>query len=52
MSNTATAKQISFYNSLLDTIARLGADEFAADAIAVAREAFPARTDRPCEAHR
>lgn len=40
----STDKQISFYNSLLDTIARLGAGEFSAEAITVAREAFPART--------
>lgn len=44
MPNTATAKQISFYNSLLDQIVRLDTSgRFTDDAVAVAREAFPTR---------
>lgn len=42
MSTPVSAKQISFYNSLLDQISRLG--DFAPEVIAVAREAFPAKT--------
>lgn len=43
--STATTKQISYYNSLLDTIVRLGAPgEFSPLVIEVARGAFPART--------
>lgn len=38
----STPKQISFYDSLLNQIAASG--EFSAEAIATAREAFPART--------
>lgn len=38
----STAKQISFYDSLLNQIAASG--EFSAEAIASARQAFPART--------
>lgn len=41
----STDKQISFYNSLLDHIARIApSGEFSTEAITVAREAFPART--------
>lgn len=43
MSN-ATAKQVSFYNSLLDQIVALGAGEFSDEVVAVAREGFPTRT--------
>lgn len=39
----STDKQISFYNSLLNQIAAFPA-EFSADHLAIAREAFPART--------
>lgn len=41
----STDKQISFYNSLLNQIASIApSGEFAPEAIALAREAFPART--------
>lgn len=41
----STDKQISFYNSLLDQIARLApTGEFSPDVLTTAREAFPART--------
>lgn len=40
----STPKQISFYDSLLNQIVSLAPSEFSAESIAVAREAFPART--------
>lgn len=41
----STDKQISFYNSLLDQIARIApSGEFSTEALTVAREAFPVRT--------
>lgn len=43
--NTATDKQISYYNSLLDQIVRLDdAGEFSAEIVASSREQFPTRT--------
>lgn len=43
MSN-ATTKQISFYNSILDQIAKLAPSKFSPESISAARDTFPART--------
>lgn len=42
--NSATDKQISFYNALLNEIITYGKGEFTSEAIETAREAFPGRT--------